>query len=117
MTDTPDIAQTISVTCVGLGIDCHLTGLHTLKIKETDRLSALQNELQKLGQMVKITENEIFINSQKILENIEIDTYNDHRMAMAFASLFPKVSIVIKNKEVVSKSYPNFWKDLALLMD
>ena len=63
MTDTPDIAQTISVTCVGLGIDCHLTGLHTLKIKETDRLSALQNELQKLGQMVKITENEIFITS------------------------------------------------------
>ena len=62
-------------------------------------------------------ENEIFINSQKILENIEIDTYNDHRMAMAFASLFPKVSIVIKNKEVVSKSYPNFWKDLALLID
>ena len=117
MTDTPDIAQTISVTCVGLGIDCHLTGLHTLKIKETDRLSALQNELQKLGQMVKITENEIFITSQKILENIEIDTYNDHRMAMAFASLFPKVSIVIKNKEVVSKSYPNFWKDLASLID
>lgn len=117
MTDTPDIAQTISVTCVGLGIDCHLTGLHTLKIKETDRLSALQNELQKLGQIVKITENEIFITSQKILENIEIDTYNDHRMAMAFASLFPKVSIVIKNKEVVSKSYPNFWKDLALLID
>ncbi|MDO4880296.1 MAG: 3-phosphoshikimate 1-carboxyvinyltransferase [Capnocytophaga sp.] len=117
MSDTPDIAQTIAVTCVGLGLECHLTGLHTLKIKETDRLLALQNELQKLGQIVKTTENEIFIKPQKLIENIEIETYNDHRMAMSFATLCTKIPIIIKDKEVVSKSYPNFWEDLAQILE
>ncbi|MCF6181393.1 3-phosphoshikimate 1-carboxyvinyltransferase [Lutibacter sp.] len=110
--NTPDLAQTIAVTCFGLGISCNLTGLHTLKIKETDRLIALKTELEKLGGKVNITNHSIHIHSStKIKENISIATYNDHRMAMAFAPLALKVSIQVENHEVVSKSYPNFWHD------
>lgn len=111
--NTPDLAQTIAVTCLGLRIDCKLTGLHTLKIKETDRLTALKIELEKLGAEVKITDRSLeLVNSTKINKNISIDTYNDHRMAMAFAPLGLKVPININNAEVVSKSYPGFWDDL-----
>ena len=110
--NTPDLAQTIVVTCFGLGIECNLTGLHTLKIKETDRLKALKTELEKLGGKVKITEDSIHLQSSTIIrEYISIATYNDHRMAMAFAPLAIKVPIQIENPEVVSKSYPNFWHD------
>ncbi len=116
LNNTPDIAQTIAVTCFGLGLSCHLTGLHTLKIKETDRLTALQNELQKLGGKVTITDDSLQIEaSSAIHSNIKIATYNDHRMAMAFAPLALKVPIVIQDSEVVSKSYPNFWNDLKSL--
>jgi 3-phosphoshikimate 1-carboxyvinyltransferase len=124
--NTPDIAQTIAVTCFGLGIGCHLTGLHTLKIKETDRLEALKTELSKLGAKVSVTNdsltledsgngngNNVNINgNSNINSNIKIATYNDHRMAMAFAPLALKVPIEIEDAEVVSKSYPDFWKDL-----
>ena len=111
--NTPDLAQTIAVTCFGLHIDCKLTGLHTLKIKETDRLSALKIELEKLGAQVIITDRSLeLINSKKTNKNISIDTYNDHRMAMAFAPLALKVPIIINNAGVVSKSYPSFWDDL-----
>jgi 3-phosphoshikimate 1-carboxyvinyltransferase len=110
---SPDIAQTIAVTCFGLGIGCHLTGLHTLKIKETDRLEALKNELTKLGATVSITNDSFTLqSSEKINENISIKTYQDHRMAMAFAPLALKVPITIEDAEVVSKSYPTFWDDL-----
>ena len=110
--NAPDIAQTIAVTCFGLGIGCHLTGLHTLKIKETDRLVALKNEIEKLGGEVAITNNSLQLRpSSEIKENIEISTYDDHRMAMAFAPLASKVSIAIKDPNVVSKSYPTFWDD------
>ncbi len=110
--NTPDIAQTIAVTCFGLGIECYLTGLHTLKIKETDRLVALKTELEKLGGEVVITPETLHVKSSvKIKENISISTYNDHRMAMAFAPLATKVSIQIEDANVVSKSYPNFWED------
>jgi len=113
LNNTPDIAQTIAVTCFGLGLSCHLTGLHTLKIKETDRLLALQNELQKLGGKVTITDDSLQLEaSAEINSNIKIATYNDHRMAMAFAPLALKVPIIIEDAEVVSKSYPNFWHDL-----
>jgi len=113
LNNTPDIAQTIAVTCFGLGLSCHLTGLHTLKIKETDRLVALQNELQKLGGKVTITDDSLQLEaSAEINSNIKIATYNDHRMAMAFAPLALKVPIIIEDAEVVSKSYPNFWHDL-----
>ncbi|MDZ7613172.1 MAG: 3-phosphoshikimate 1-carboxyvinyltransferase [Flavobacteriaceae bacterium] len=110
--EQPDIAQTIVVTCFGLGIACDLTGLHTLKIKETDRLLALKNELTKLGAEIHVTENSLHLKSSgKIQKDISIDTYDDHRMAMAFAPLSVKVPIRILNAEVVTKSYKNFWQD------
>jgi 3-phosphoshikimate 1-carboxyvinyltransferase len=110
---TPDIAQTIAVTCFGLGISCHLTGLHTLKIKETDRLTALHTELTKLGAKVTITNDSLTLKtSDTINPNIKIATYYDHRMAMAFAPLALRIPIEIEDAEVVSKSYPSFWNDL-----
>ncbi len=109
---TPDIAQTIAVTCFGLGIECFLSGLHTLKIKETDRLVALKNEIEKLGGEVHITNDSLHLKSSaKINMNIDIATYDDHRMAMAFAPLAMKVPLGIEESNVVSKSYPTFWKD------
>ncbi|QCW99023.1 3-phosphoshikimate 1-carboxyvinyltransferase [Aggregatimonas sangjinii] len=114
--NAPDIAQTIAVTCFGLGIACHLTGLHTLKIKETDRLEALHTELSKLGADISVTDAELRLSpSQEIRQNMAIDTYNDHRMAMAFAPLAIKTSLFVNDAGVVSKSYPDFWKDLKTL--
>jgi len=110
---TPDIAQTIAVTCFGLGISCKLEGLKTLKIKETDRLQALKTELEKLGAAIKITEDSLeIIDSKKIISEVVINTYQDHRMAMAFAPLIIKIPIIINEPEVVTKSYLSFWKDL-----
>ena len=107
------IAQTIAVTCFGLGIGCHLSGLHTLKIKETDRLEALKTELTKLGAEISVTNDSLHLkSSSEIKENISIATYQDHRMAMAFAPLALKIPIIIEDVEVVSKSYPSFWKDI-----
>lgn len=114
--NTPDIAQTIAVTCLGLGINCVLTGLHTLKIKETDRLQALKNELEKFGAKVQITSDSLsLISPSNLCENIIIETYHDHRMAMAFAPLSLKVPIEIADMLVVEKSYPNFWNDFKSL--
>ena len=115
--NAPDIAQTIAVTCYGLGISCDLSGLHTLKIKETDRLVALQNELTKLGASIRITKDSLFLEARKddIVSDIAIDTYHDHRMAMAFAPLGLNVPIGINDAEVVTKSYPSFWDDLDSL--
>lgn len=113
LNDSPDIAQTIAVTCFGLGMPCHLTGLHTLKIKETDRLEALRAELERLGARIKVTDDTLELEAlSEINQNVSIATYNDHRMAMAFAPLALKVPIIIKEAEVVSKSYPDFWNDL-----
>ncbi len=116
LVNSPDIAQTIAVTCLGLGLECKLTGLHTLKIKETDRLLALKTEIEKIGGEVKITDNSFqLINSHGLIENVSIDTYNDHRMAMAFAPLALRTNLIIKDAEVVSKSYPDFWTDLTTI--
>jgi 3-phosphoshikimate 1-carboxyvinyltransferase len=116
LSDAPDIAQTLAVTCFGLGLNCKLTGLHTLKIKETDRLLALKVELEKLGAVVEISENSLHLEATKpIISNVHIDTYNDHRMAMAFAPLSLKTDININESQVVSKSYPTFWEDLKSL--
>jgi len=113
LVDTPDIAQTIVVTCLGLEMGCTLTGLHTLKIKETDRLVALKTELSKLGASVTITHDTLVLNPSILgKERIAIDTYNDHRMAMAFAPLGTQIPITINNCEVVSKSFPSFWEDM-----
>lgn len=108
--NAPDIAQTIVVTCFSEGIECNLFGLHTLKIKETDRLEALYNELTKLGAEITVTTTSLHLKkSRTIHQNSTIKTYNDHRMAMAFAPLALKVPIIIENAEVVTKSFQNFW--------
>ncbi|WP_299106717.1 3-phosphoshikimate 1-carboxyvinyltransferase [uncultured Winogradskyella sp.] len=114
--NAPDIAQTIAVTAFGLGLECYMIGLHTLKIKETDRLVALKTELEKLGANVIITEATLHLESSKnINTDITIATYNDHRMAMAFAPLGLKTPIKIENADVVSKSYPQFWEDFKAI--
>ena len=116
LNNSPDIAQTIAVTCFGLGIGCHLTGLHTLKIKETDRLEALQIELTKLGATLKITNSSLTLEkSETINSNVTISTYQDHRMAMAFAPLALVTQLNIENLEVVSKSFPTFWQELKTI--
>lgn len=116
LNNTPDIAQTIAVTCAGLKLKCKLTGLETLSIKETDRLSALKNELKKVGANVEITNDSLEIKDfEEIAETPIIETYNDHRMAMSFAPLFVLMGLEIKNPEVTVKSYPDFWVDLKKL--
>ena len=114
MNDCPDIAQTLCVTATALKIPFEITGLHTLKVKETDRLVALQNELLKIGAKTHITVEKIesseFIEPE---ENISIATYNDHRMAMAFAPFALIKELNIENEDVVEKSYPEFWEDFA----
>ncbi len=116
LANAPDIAQTIAVTCFGLGVGCELTGLHTLKIKETDRLEAMHMELSKLGAKVMVTDKSLTLEPTKeIIPDVSIDTYNDHRMAMAFGPLAIKTTLKINDAEVVSKSYPDFWEDLKKL--
>jgi 3-phosphoshikimate 1-carboxyvinyltransferase len=111
--NAPDIAQTIAVTCFAEGIACNLSGLHTLKIKETDRLVALHDELSNLGATISVTDISLHLKKSSVInENIAIKTYNDHRMAMAFAPLALRVPIKILNAEVVTKSYQKFWEDI-----
>lgn len=116
LSNAPDIAQTIAVTCLGLGMGCHLTGLHTLPIKETDRLDALQTEMSKFGAKVDIDSESLALQPKATIKSgVDIDTYNDHRMAMAFGPLALKTDLIINDAGVVSKSYPDFWKDLKTL--
>lgn len=115
--DCPDIAPTLAITCFGLGIEARLHGLQTLKIKESDRLSALKTELEKLGAKTDILDYTFVIretaNQHLETKNLELETFNDHRIAMSFAPLaLVCKSISIKDCDVVSKSYPNFWHDL-----
>ncbi len=118
-TDMPDIAQTFAVCAALKNIPFRFTGLQTLKIKETDRITALINELQKLGYILTSPNNNELVWDGEMCEaqeNIIIDTYNDHRMAMAFAPatmVFPEITI--NNPEVVTKSYPKFWDDFKLI--
>ncbi|MBR1465496.1 MAG: 3-phosphoshikimate 1-carboxyvinyltransferase [Bacteroidaceae bacterium] len=116
----PDLAQTLAVTCCMMDIPFHLTGLSTLRIKETDRLNALKAELAKLGFDIQVlNDSELLWDgkrrklSDEQLRAIAIDTYDDHRMAMAFApAALKNGAIIINHPEVVSKSYPNFWNDM-----
>ncbi len=125
--NVPDIAQSISVLCAGLGVNALFTGLQTLRLKETDRIVALQNELEKLGVFLnkmpakfsKKTSVEYYM--QEGQANIQqdnipcFDTYSDHRMAMSFAPLSLIGSIIVNDPYVVSKSYPSYWNDLTKL--
>ena len=112
--DAPDIAQTIAVTAAGLQVDCYLTGLHTLPIKETDRLAAMKCELEKVGADVEIDAESLRVFGQNAkLQSASIASYNDHRMAMAFAPLAILIPLTIEESFVVEKSYPDFWKHLS----
>jgi 3-phosphoshikimate 1-carboxyvinyltransferase len=113
--ECPDLAQTVIVICAALGHDATFTGLETLKIKETDRVNALQVELSKIG--VKLIEKnqtyKLDCSGKDLNKPIRINTYDDHRMAMAFAPLaLVMTEMEIEDHLVVEKSYPHFWKDL-----
>ncbi|PJJ79305.1 3-phosphoshikimate 1-carboxyvinyltransferase [Mucilaginibacter auburnensis] len=115
MKKCPDLAQTVIVVCAALGHEATFTGLETLKIKETDRVAALQNELAKMG--VKLIEdNEQYTldcSGKFIPQRMFINTYDDHRMAMAFAPLALLIpELEVEDAKVVEKSYPAFWTDL-----
>jgi 5-enolpyruvylshikimate-3-phosphate synthase len=118
--DQPDLAQTFAVTCCLKGIPFHFNGLQTLKIKETDRIAALTNELRKLGfVLTEPAEGQLAWTGERCeqAEPISIATYEDHRMAMAFAPAALVYPIIIEHPEVVSKSYPGFWSDIQKLID
>ena len=122
----PDLFQTVCVVCAALNIPSRFIGLQTLQHKETDRLAAMENELKKLNAVVKNYWEPLTgfgtlsgVSEFEIIKGIDLNlvptitTYNDHRMAMAFAPLALKMkSVSIENPEVVSKSYPDFWRDL-----
>ncbi len=114
-THCPDIAQTISVICAAKGVSANMTGLESLRIKETDRIAAIQNELAKFGTAVDVIGDEV-IRIQKpsfdIGSAVEVATYEDHRMAMSFAPLGLLGPVVIEERDVVNKSYPDYWRDL-----
>ena len=95
----------------------HITGLHTLRVKETDRLAALENELTKIGCTVSTTDDSITIDPSTRHDGpVVIETYHDHRMAMAFGVLgLARPGISIRNPACVAKSYPGFWRDFAKL--
>lgn len=112
---SPDIAQTMAVVIAALNKSAIIEGLQTLKIKETDRLTALQKELSKINADVEIIRDQKLVidGDEDIPEEVEIATYNDHRMAMAFAPLALRMkSVIIQDPDVVSKSYPDFWDEM-----
>lgn len=114
--DCPDLAQTVAVVCAAKNIHCKMTGLESLKIKETDRILALQNELAKIGAELIASDNHWkLIPSKKLPNKVTINTYDDHRMAMAFAPLSTLMDVVIENPDVVNKSFPNFWEEVDKL--
>lgn len=115
-TDCPDLAQTVAVVCAAKGIVGKFTGLESLRIKETDRIKALQNELQKIGASFTEMEGKWVVtpSAKPIPDNVFFNTYLDHRMAMAFAPLAARADIVIEDPAVTRKSYPKFWDDVAL---
>ena len=112
----PDLAQTLIVLCPIMNIPFKFMGLSSLKLKETDRIEAMKTEMAKLGYVLHDSnDSEIIWNGERceVANPIIIDTYKDHRMAMAFAPLSIKLGeLTINNPEVVSKSYPHFWNDL-----
>ena len=114
--NSPDLAQTFVVTCAAKNIPFRFTGLQTLKIKETDRIEAMKREMRKLGYVIKDkNDNELSWDGERCEPSMElgIDTYEDHRMALAFAPYaFATDGLIINNPNVVTKSYPLFWKDI-----
>jgi 3-phosphoshikimate 1-carboxyvinyltransferase len=119
----PDLTQTVAVICAAKNIPGHFTGIESLKIKETDRVLALQNELKKIGgDLVEIEKNHLYeVKCNPSIEDIDsipfFDTYDDHRMAMAFAPLAMLIDIEIEEREVVVKSYPEYWEHLSEVIE
>ena len=114
-TDCPDLAQTVAACAVAKGITVTMTGIESLKIKETDRVAALQAELPKIGgELVEVESNTKYVVRRTVAPTTQptIETYDDHRMAMAFAPVGMVMPIVIEEPHVVAKSYPSFWEDL-----
>lgn len=112
-THCPDLAQTVAVVCAAKGIKATFSGLESLRIKETDRIAALQNELRKIGaDLVGEAHTWTLIPSPELPDKAFFHTYKDHRMAMAFAPLATLMKVEIENPAVVKKSYPKFWEDL-----
>jgi len=119
-TSCPDLAQTVMVTLAGLGIKSELSGLKTLRIKETDRIAAMQTELARVKTILEVHEKDGNISCKlfgkaKWKDRANFNTYEDHRMAMAFTPLACLHPIMIKNPDVVSKSYPGFWRDMETI--
>ena len=116
--DCPDLAQTLAVFCAVKGVELVMTGVDSLKIKETNRLEALKNELIKIGVEITQRENTYIVHGKetvKLSENLQINTYEDHRMAMAFTPLSLFGNITIEDESVVNKSYPDFWNEIENL--
>jgi 3-phosphoshikimate 1-carboxyvinyltransferase len=112
-TNCPDLAQTVSVVCAAKGVTGHFTGLESLRIKETDRIAALQNELGKIGaELIEEGQQWTLIPSISLPASANFETYHDHRMAMSFAPLATKMDVTIQVPDVVRKSYPKFWDDV-----
>jgi len=113
-THCPDLAQTVAVVCAAKGIKGYFTGLESLRIKETDRIAALQQELQKIGgTLIELDKAHWTLEpSRQLPQQASFNTYKDHRMAMAFAPLATLMNVEIEDKAVVRKSYPNFWNDI-----
>ena len=114
-TDCPDLAQTVAVVCAAKNVTGFFTGLESLRIKETDRIAALQNELRKIGADLIEDDPEHWrlIPSTALPESASFLTYKDHRMAMAFAPLATQMDVEVQDRAVVKKSYPNFWNDMG----
>ncbi|MGB6036535.1 MAG: 3-phosphoshikimate 1-carboxyvinyltransferase, partial [Cryomorphaceae bacterium] len=114
--DNPDLAQTIAATYGGLGQEVLLTGLHTLKVKETDRLTAMVNELSRMGVEAEATDDSLLVKAgSQLTPGQTIRTYRDHRMAMAFAPLVFKTNMSLENPAVVAKSFPDFFTEFSKL--
>ncbi|NBW37339.1 MAG: 3-phosphoshikimate 1-carboxyvinyltransferase [Cytophagia bacterium] len=115
-THCPDLAQTIAVVCAAKGIEGSFSGLESLRIKETDRIAALQNELAKINaQLIEEGDHWKLIPSSHLPDSVKINTYHDHRMAMAFAPLAAIMQVEIEDPSVTRKSYPKFWDDVKHL--
>lgn len=114
-TQMPDQAQTFAFLCAAMSIEAEFTGLQTLKHKETDRIVALQKELEKLGLVVESNDHSIKLSGKITAKRVSLSTYNDHRMAMAGALIATQIPIIIENPDVVSKSYPDFWSHLSIM--
>ncbi|CCH54375.1 3-phosphoshikimate 1-carboxyvinyltransferase [Fibrisoma limi BUZ 3] len=121
-TDCPDLAQTVAVCAAMKGVTLTLTGIESLKIKETDRVAALQAELQKIGaELVEVEANLRYevrsLTPQTLQATPQIHTYDDHRMAMAFAPVAMRQEVIIEEPGVVAKSYPSFWDDMKKVVE